>query len=512
MKTTLVTGIAAGCVVASGALWPVAAADTEPAPSDRSAAPAPADSYIVTTKPSVGLDDVIADAAPSADVTAVTGPAFRGGVADLTDAQAAALAETPGVVAVEPEQLFTAAAETRNQRTRAQRTRAASVAATWALDRIDQRELPLNGRFSPTGTGKGVHVYVVDSGITPKHPEFAGRIGKGTYTNGGSLKDCYGHGTHVAGTIASNTYGIAPDAIVHPVRVLDCAGGGSTSSILAGLNWVARNAPRDAIVNLSLRGSYSAALNSAVRDLVRSGRIVVTASGNDGTDACKYSPGSESAALNIGATDTRDREASFSNFGECVDMYAPGVAIRSTDFAGGTSRLESGTSMAAPHVSAVAAVLWQSNPKLSGEQIQAKLLQQATRGAVAFPLGQSESPNLLLFAEPARSPGTPGRVTAAAGDAKAKVKWRRASSNTATTSYTVTAAPGGLRCRTTNDTTCTVKGLANGVSYTFTVRANNIAGRSQLSSESPAVQPTDVTAARQRAAKGPRATRKGRTP
>ncbi len=497
MKKALVSGIVAVVAAASVAAWPASAADPTPSVSPGSgeaaldliptapASPSGPDTYLVTTVESARPEQTVAESAPNADTSSVEGPAFTGAVAELSPRQAAELAGSPDVVAVEKEQRFTAAG---NQSFAAGRSRAQS-AASWGLDRSDQRDLPLDGAYQPIGTGKGVEVYIVDSGITPDHPEFADRVGEGAFATGSSIKDCFGHGTHVAGIIGSSRYGMAPQATLHPVRVLGCGGGGSTSTILTGLNWVAKNAPEHAVVNLSLRGSYSAALNSAVRGLVKQGLVVVTASGNDGNNACKYSPGSEPAALNVGAVDSSDREASFSNYGDCVDLYAPGVSIRSTDYQGGTGSLESGTSMAAPHVAGAAAVLWSAQPKASAAQIQSTLLDQATTGAVKFPQGQSDSPDALLFADHARLPGTPDGVSAEPGDTRAVVSWGRATSNTAQTSYTVTASPGGATCRTRTRTSCTVKGLNNGVRYSFVVQAGNAAGRGPKSAASDPITP-----------------------
>lgn len=487
------TGGAATAALIATALITVPPAATASPTGDSVATPTGptrTDSYIVTTAGSQDPTSVVDDVAPRAETDAVAGPAYTGAVADLRPEQADALDELPGVV-VEREQTFTAAGPGR-------RARAAGDAATWGLDRVDQRQLPLDGRFEPTSAGQGVHVYVVDSGLIPDHPEFTGRIGKGAYTSGNSVRDCYGHGTHVAGIIASSRFGMAPAVKLHPVKVLGCDGGGSTSAILSGLNWVARNAPRKAIVNLSLRGNYSPALNRAVRSLTASGRLVVTASGNDGNDACRFSPASEPSVLTVGATDDSDREATFSNYGQCVDLYAPGVAIRSTAMSGTNGRLESGTSMAAPHVSAAAALLWSTSPGLSGQAVQETILSNATRGTVRFPMGRSSSPNVLLHSPPAKAPAAPSRVRVSSGDARVTVRWGHAVSNTSTTSYTVTSKPGNHQCRAVNRSWCTVSGLTNGTAYTFTVRADNIAGTGPASSASPAVTPDAAPVAGQR--------------
>ena len=269
---------------------------------------------------------------------------------------------------------------------------------------------------------------------------------------------------------------MAPEATLHPVKVLGCDGGGSTRDILAGLNWVAANAPAKSVVNLSLRGSRSAAMNSAVRALVDRGMVVAVASGNDGDDSCDYSPGSEPSALTVGAIDSRDREADYSNYGKCVDLFAPGDQIRSTDFRGGSGSVESGTSMAAPHVSGAAAVLWSTKASLGGARIQQTLLAQATRDSVKFPLGSVGLPERPALHRRCTRPRRPGqgqrrrRRWSRRGPLEpCRVEHRRHQ-------YTVSASPGGAKCKVTNRTSCRVRGLDNGTAYRFSVRARNVAG------------------------------------
>ena len=206
--------------------------------------------------------------------------------------------------------------------------------ATWGIDRLDQRSLPLSGTFTSPSTASNVFAYVVDTGIDATNLEFGGRVNSGfDAVNGGSGQiDCNGHGTHVAGTIASQTYGVAKAARLVPVRVLDCNGSGTYSGVIAGLDWIAQNRPstQRAVVNMSLGGGASSSIDSAVASLVASGVAVVVAAGNSNTDACTTSPARATSAITVGATTINDSRASFSNYGSCLDLFAPGANITST--------------------------------------------------------------------------------------------------------------------------------------------------------------------------------------
>lgn len=270
--------------------------------------------------------------------------------------------------------------------------------ATWGLDRSDQRDLPLSGSFTYFSTGSGVRAYVVDTGILAAHTDFGGRVSTGytAITDGYGTSDCNGHGTHVAGTIGGAMWGIAKSSILVPVRVLDCTGAGTLSGVIAGLDWIAANAKRPAVVNMSLGAGASSTLDSAIAKLVSSGITAVVAAGNDAANACNYSPAREPSALTIGATMSSDARASYSNYGTCLDLFAPGSSIKSNWYTSTTAtNTISGTSMASPHVAGLVAVLLQDTPSASPAQLTDRVKTAATVGKVSS--AGSGSPNLLLY-------------------------------------------------------------------------------------------------------------------
>ena len=248
---------------------------------------------------------------------------------------------------------------------------------SWGLDRIDATDTPLNDSYKYFSTGNSSYVYVIDTGIYSGHADFAGRVTSGytAISDGNGSEDCNGHGTHVAGTIAGSTYGVAKSTRVVAVRVLDCAGSGYSSSVVAGINWVVQSHPGGAgIINMSLGGSANTAIDSAVADATAAGLTVVVAAGNSSTDACSSSPARAPSALTIGAIDRSDSQAAYSNFGSCVDLWAPGSNITSAWIGGSSAtRTISGTSMATPHVAGLAARLAQAFPGISNSAIVSKL-------------------------------------------------------------------------------------------------------------------------------------------
>ena len=248
---------------------------------------------------------------------------------------------------------------------------------SWGLDRIDATDTPLNDSYKYFSTGNSSYVYVIDTGIYSGHADFAGRVTSGysAISDGNGSEDCNGHGTHVAGTIAGSTYGVAKSTRVVAVRVLDCAGSGYSSSVIAGINWVTQSHPGGAgIINLSLGGSANTAIDSAVADATAAGLTVVVAAGNSSADACSSSPARAPSALTIGAIDRADTQASYSNYGSCVDLWAPGTNITSAWIGSSSAtRTISGTSMASPHVAGLAARLVQAFPGISNSAIVSKL-------------------------------------------------------------------------------------------------------------------------------------------
>ena len=269
------------------------------------------------------------------------------------------------------------------------------------LDRIDQRDLPLNSYYGYSRTGYGVTVYVIDSGIQTSHWEFGGRAWAGYDAYGGSAQDCNGHGTHVAGTIGGNLNGVAKSVGLVAVRVIGCSGTGATSDVIAGVDWVRFNRAGPAVANMSLGGDPSQAKDDAVRNLSNSGVTVVVAAGNEASDACAFSPARVPEAITVAATNAYDQQAPFSNYGFCVDVYAPGVSILSA-WLNGSTAFASGTSMASPHVAGVAALYLEVDRYAAPQRVREAIRQNATLGRLAN-VGWS-SPNLLVNSNfPART-------------------------------------------------------------------------------------------------------------
>ncbi len=266
--------------------------------------------------------------------------------------------------------------------------------ATWGLDRIDQSNLPLDSFYSSTTDGSGVNAYIIDTGIQISHSDFGGRAKYGWdfVGNDSVASDCNGHGTHIAGTIGSTTYGVAKNATLYAVRVIGCNGSGRTSSIIAGVDWVAQNAVLPAVANMSLGGGASRALDNSVRNAINSGITFAVAAGNSNSDACIGSPNRVAEALTVASSTASDARSSFSDWGTCVDLFAPGSGITSTWNNGHTNRV-SGTSMAAPHVAGVAALYLQENPTATPSMVSAALVSNAVSGKIS---NTRSSPNLLV--------------------------------------------------------------------------------------------------------------------
>jgi subtilisin family serine protease len=365
------------------------------------------DQYIVTLKPSLSTTTALRQLGLTPLFTYEK--VLRGFAVVLTPSQLNYVRAFPGIEAVEENSTVTVdpseVASRLGARTgpggaagpdRTRPTPARVRAESWGLDRIDQRTLPLDNEFTVTGTGRGVTAYIVDTGIETANSEFGGRATNGfdVIGDGRNGQDCNGHGTHVAGTTGGANYGVARGSSLVGVRVLDCQGSGTTAGVVAGFDWVAKNATQPAVLNASLGGSASTAVDTAVNSVSDAGVLPVVAAGNEAQDACAVSPARAEGALAVGATDRRDGQTDFSNFGECLAIYAPGADIVSAKLGGG-SIAHSGTSMASPHVTGVAALYKERNPGATPGNIAGWLASEATEDTISR-LGPG-SPDLLLY-------------------------------------------------------------------------------------------------------------------
>jgi aqualysin 1 len=311
--------------------------------------------------------------------------ALLGFAAVLPDPALQSLARDPKVAYIEADQLMSIDS-------------IQSPAPSWGLDRIDQDKLPLSNSYTYNFTGSGVTAYIIDTGIYISDSDFGGRatVGYDSVGDGRNGIDCNGHGTHVSGTVGGAKYGVAKDVDLVAVRVLNCSGSGTTSGVIAGINWVTSDhATTDlAVANMSLGGGASTSLDSAVKNSIADGITYAIAAGNNNKDACRYSPARVPQALTVGATTSSDARASYSNYGSCLDLFAPGSSITS-DWLNDNTNTISGTSMATPHVTGVAALYLQAHPSSTPAQVGTAITTNATANKVTNP-GRN-SPNLLLY-------------------------------------------------------------------------------------------------------------------
>lgn len=348
-----------------------------------------AGSYIVVLK-----DSAARTAAVSAEATNIAGEygaqvsrtyttALRGFSVHATETEAKKLAADNSVAYVEQSQKFTISDTQDNP-------------PSWGLDRIDQHDLPLDNAYNYTNKGDGVTAYVIDTGVQIDHPTFEGRATSGFDAIDGDndASDEHGHGTHVAGTIGGAEYGVAKGVNIVAVRVLDANGSGTTEQVVAGIDWVAQNHSGPSVANMSLGGGVDDALDQAVSGAIESGVTFAVAAGNSSADAADFSPARVPEAITVAASDDADGQASFSNYGAGVDLYAPGVDITSSWNDGGTNTI-SGTSMATPHVTGAAALYLSANPTATPAEVAAGLAAAATPDKITNPTG--DTPNLLLY-------------------------------------------------------------------------------------------------------------------
>ncbi len=414
--------------------------------------------------------------------------AIKGFSVKIPDIAVNGLKKNPNVKYVEQDHSF-------------QATTIQNPTGSWGLDRIDQSPLPLDNSYTYNYTGAGVNAYIIDTGIRTTHTQFEGRatwdIDTAVSPSACSQTTTHWHATHVAGTVGGKDYGVAKAVKLHSVRVLDNCGSGTGAGIIAGIDWVANNKILPSVANMSIGGGYSQALNDAVKNLVNSGVVVAVAAGNSAYDACQYSPSSEATAITVGATDRYDEKASFSNYGTCLDLFAPGVDIYSAWNTSDTSLgSANGTSMATPHVAGVIALYLEQNPTATPAQVAEAIKSKATTGGLKTIL--TGSPNTLLnslFNGTAispnldtQAPSVPTNLIAQSQyPTEVKLYWDYSTDNNYVAGYKVYKNSSLLATISSNNPTYSDYQVTGGVTYNYSVSAYDSSGNISGSSNGVSV-------------------------